>query len=34
MFDGFSKRDVVVILGGLMALAVLGTGGGIYSPNI
>ncbi len=30
MFDGFSKREIFVILGGLLVIAVLGACGGVY----
>jgi hypothetical protein len=30
MFDGFSKREILVILGGLLVIAVLGVYGGVY----
>jgi len=30
MFDGFSKREILVILGGLLVIAVLGVCGGVY----
>jgi hypothetical protein len=30
MFDGFSKRQILVILSGLLVIVVLGAYGGVY----
>jgi hypothetical protein len=30
MFDAFSKRQILLILGGLLVIAVLGSCGGVY----
>ena len=34
MFDGFSKREILVILGGLLVIAVLGVYGGVYEASL